>query len=59
MHRRSRDDDHPTDAQLIASLRHYFGEAVPRRGPQPSGCDADFLVAVGSIFLTADVPEWR
>jgi len=25
--------DHPTDAQLVAYLRHYFGEAVPRRGP--------------------------
>jgi stalled ribosome rescue protein Dom34 len=25
--------DHPTDAQLVAHLRHYFHEVVPRRGP--------------------------
>jgi stalled ribosome rescue protein Dom34 len=25
--------DHPTDAQLIAYLRHYFGEAGPRPSP--------------------------
>jgi stalled ribosome rescue protein Dom34 len=24
--------DHPTDAQLVAHLRHYFHEASPRRG---------------------------
>lgn len=25
--------DHPTDAQLVAHLRHYFHESVPRRAP--------------------------
>jgi stalled ribosome rescue protein Dom34 len=24
--------DHPTDAQLVAYLRHYFHESAPRRG---------------------------
>ena len=24
--------DHPTDAQLVAHLRHYFHESSPRRG---------------------------
>jgi hypothetical protein len=23
--------DHPTDAQLVAHVRHYFHEAAPRR----------------------------
>jgi hypothetical protein len=23
--------DHPTDAQLVAHVRHYFREAAPRR----------------------------
>jgi stalled ribosome rescue protein Dom34 len=27
--------DHPTDAQLVAHLRNYFHEAVPRRGAEP------------------------
>jgi stalled ribosome rescue protein Dom34 len=25
--------DHPTDAQLVAYLRHYFGESALRKGP--------------------------
>lgn len=25
--------DHPTDAQLVAHLRHYFHESAARRGP--------------------------
>lgn len=25
--------DHPTDAQLVAHLRHYFHESAPRRAP--------------------------
>jgi hypothetical protein len=24
--------DHPTDAQLVAHMRHYFGQAAPRPG---------------------------
>jgi len=25
--------DHPTNAELVAHLRHYFHESAPRRGP--------------------------
>jgi stalled ribosome rescue protein Dom34 len=26
--------DHPTDAQLVAHIRHYFHESLPRRGAE-------------------------